>query len=140
MVSPAELAHAAMEVRNRAYVPYSGYRVGAALATDLERVVTGCNVENLSFGATICAERTAVTRMIAEGSGSSIVQLAVASEDGVAPCGICLQVLQEFVRPETLVHLVDAAGRIQTLDFRALLPHAFASDKVGRTQTDARSV
>lgn len=140
MVSPSELVQAATEARSRAYAPYSGYRVGAAIESNEGAVISGANVENLSYGATICAERSAIARMIAEATGSRIAQIAVASEDGVPPCGICLQVIQEFADAETLVHCADAVGGIQTLKFRDLLPHAFASDKVGRTQSNARSV
>ena len=129
------LIHAAQQVRIRAYAPYSGYRVGAALLTDTGQIVTGCNVENISYGATICAERTAATKMIADGLGSRITALAVASKDGVPPCGICLQFLSEFVaNGEVQVFQVDEGGKIIDRKFHHLLPHAFESNEVARTE------
>ncbi len=136
MPSPENLILAAQEARRRAYTPYSGYKVGAALQTDTGAIVAGCNVENLSYGATICAERTAVTKMIADGLGQKISAIAVASKDGVTPCGICLQVLSEFVEgPETLVYRVNENGEVQSMPFGNLLPHAFVSDEVRRTES-----
>lgn len=141
MPSSELLILAAQETRRRAYTPYSGYKVGAALETDSGAIVRGCNVENLSYGATICAERTAVTKMIADGMGSKIVALAVASKDGVTPCGICLQVLSEFVEgPGTPVYRVNEAGEVQSMTFSELLPHAFVSNEVGRTESESPAV
>lgn len=134
MPSLEQLILAAQEARKRAYAPYSGYHVGAALVTDTGEIVTGCNVENLSYGATICAERTAVTKMVSEAEGNKIARLVVASKDGVTPCGICLQVLQEFVQDGAIqVHCVNDAGEVRTLQFSELLPHAFISQEVRRT-------
>lgn len=136
MPSQEKLILAAQETRRRAYTPYSGYKVGAALQTDTGAIVAGCNVENLSYGATICAERTAVTKMIADGLGQKVSAIAVASKDGVTPCGICLQVLSEFVEgPETLVYRVNENGEVQSMPFGNLLPHAFVSDEVRRTES-----
>lgn len=119
------LIEAAVEVRNNAYAPYSGYTVGAALLTSDGQVFVGCNVENQSYGATICAERGAVVSMIAAGH-KSIDELVVTTEDGGTPCGMCLQVLAEFVAsPEVRVHLVDAAGHTKTLKFSEFLPQPF---------------
>lgn len=130
-----KLILAAQEARRHAYTPYSGYKVGAALETDSGAIVTGCNVENLSYGATICAERTAVTKMISDALGSRITALAVASKDGVTPCGICLQVLSEFIKDGSVpIYRVDEAGTVQEMTFGDLLPHAFVSDEVGRTE------
>ena len=135
MLTVEQLLQVANEARSRAYVPYSGYRVGAALETDQGEIVGGCNVENLSYGATICAERTAVTRMVASGSGSKIRQILVSSADGVAPCGMCLQVLTEFVSGgDTPVHCIGENGVAQRFLFRELLPHAFESENVRRTE------
>jgi cytidine deaminase len=131
----ADLIQAAIDARSRAYAPYSGYSVGAAILTDKGIIVTGGNVENLSYGATICAERSAVVRMMAEGAGSKVCELAVASKDGVPPCGICLQVLQEFATsPNFQVHCVDESGTVRTCEFKDLLPHPFVSPNVRRTE------
>lgn len=130
------LIHSAQQAKMRAYAPYSGYQVGAALLTDTGQVVTGCNVENVSYGATICAERTAVAKMIADGLGEKVVALAVASKDGVPPCGICLQVLSEFIKDDDVhIYQVNEAGRVMERTFSDLLPHAFQSDEVARTET-----
>lgn len=135
MPSSESLILAAQNARRHAYTPYSGYKVGAALETDSGAIVTGCNVENLSYGATICAERTAVTKMISDAAGSKILGLAVASKDGVTPCGICLQVLSEFIKDGTVpVYRVDEAGTVKQMTFADLLPHAFVSDEVRRTE------
>lgn len=134
MLPVEQLVQVAEEARNRAYAPYSGYHVGAAIETDTGAIVGGCNVENLSYGATICAERTAVTRMLASGAGTKIRQLVVASLDGVTPCGICLQVLQEFVEGgDVPVTCTSANGAPRRFLFRELLPHSFDSDAVART-------
>ncbi|HJP82121.1 MAG TPA: cytidine deaminase [Fimbriimonadaceae bacterium] len=131
----ADLIQAAIEARERAYAPYSGYSVGAAILTEQGSIVTGGNVENISYGATICAERSAVVRMLAEGAGSKVCELAVASKDGVTPCGICLQVLQEFAAsPQFKVHSVDQTGIVRSCKFQDLLPHPFVSPNVRRTE------
>src|SRR3954452_9850159 len=92
-----DLVQRAKAVRGNAHAPYSRYRVGAAIATKDGRVFEGCNVENASFGATICAERGAIMQMIAAGARDPIA-CAVVTDDGGSPCGICRQVLTEFSR------------------------------------------
>ncbi len=140
MLPTEQFIQLAQDVRLRAYAPYSGYLVGAAIESDMGEVSIGCNVENLSYGSTICAERTAVTSMIAGGKGRRIRQIAIASRDGVTPCGMCLQVLSEFAEPHTLVHCARTTGEVTTFSFRDLLPHAFVSSEVGRTDGDVRTV
>jgi cytidine deaminase len=90
-----ELIEAALEVRAHAYAPYSQFRVGAALRTASGRLLVGCNVENASYGLTLCAERNAIFSMIAAGE-REIDQLAVACAGGETPCGACRQVMYEF--------------------------------------------
>jgi cytidine deaminase len=136
MRSVEELVRVAIEARAHAYAPYSGYRVGAAIETDSGEIVSGCNVENLSYGATICAERTAITRMIASNLGTKVRKIAVASKDGVTPCGICLQVLNEFVDDgDAVVVCVSEDGSAEEFKFRQLMPHAFQSSSVRRTES-----
>ena len=137
MLPVEHLIQAAQEARSRAYAPYSGYSVGAALESDTGQISIGSNVENLSYGATICAERSAIVGMVSNGLGSKVRQIAVSSLDGVTPCGICLQVLSEFVpKPnDLLVHSVAEDGRVQTYTFAELLPHAFVSAEVRRTDS-----
>jgi cytidine deaminase len=129
------LFEAASGARSNAYAPYSGYSVGAALLDEQGRVHIGCNVENISYGATICAERSAVLRMVAEG-GKSVRSIAVATKDGGTPCGMCLQVLAEFTEaPDELeVHVLDEAGKSTSYTLSELLPHGFSSREVNRTK------
>jgi cytidine deaminase len=124
----AALAGAAATMRERAYAPYSHFTVGAALLAADGTVYSGCNVENASFGLTICAERNAVVHAVASGS-REFVAIAVATENGVAPCGACRQVLAEF-NPRLPVLLLDAAGNRQELNLSQLLPHAFVPEQL----------
>lgn len=124
-----ELVRRAKAVRANAYAPYSRYLVGAAIATKSGRIFEGCNVENASFGATICAERGAIMQMIAAGEREPIACAVVTGdEQGAAPCGICRQVLAEFGK-ELSIALVGVgspegdSGRVVHL--RELLPLMF---------------
>lgn len=122
-----QLVQEATAVRNHAYAPYSGYMVGAAIATKSGAVYVGCNVENSTFGATICAERGAIMQMVAAGETEPIA-CAVVTKDGGSPCGICRQVLAEFARdmPVVLVGLAAAEGESGTVAHLSdLLPLAF---------------
>jgi cytidine deaminase len=121
--------------RKNAYTPYSNYKVGAALlSAATSRVYSGCNVENSSYGATICAERNAVLNAIANEGALGVELLVVVSEDTppAPPCALCLQVLAEFSNPETEIHLLDTAaaqergrGTHLVYTFGELLPHPF---------------
>lgn len=126
------LIESARQVRERAYAPYSGYKVGAAVLDENGAIHVGCNVENISYGGCICAERSAVVRMVAEG-GTQVTEVAVATVDGGAPCGICLQFLAEFCNADCKVHLLGEASSVKTLNFGELLPYGFASVAVSRT-------
>jgi cytidine deaminase len=131
-----QLIQAALQARQNAYCPYSGYQVGAAVLSGSGEMFLGANFENISYGGTICAERSAVGTMVTAGQ-RSILELAVATKDGGTPCGICLQVLSEFIAdPETCsVHCIQSDSRaIRTYSFAELLPHGFSSDKVNRTE------
>ncbi|TDT51093.1 cytidine deaminase [Fonticella tunisiensis] len=120
-----EIARNAME---KAYVPYSKFRVGAALLTNDDRVITGCNIENASFGGTNCAERTALFKAISEGY-KSFKKIAIISESSnyTYPCGICRQVLSEFC-PELEVIVANNRGEYKTHKLSELLPYAFTND------------
>lgn len=123
---PALMA-AALAAQGRAYVPYSGYRVGAALLVAGGEVVTGCNVENATYGATCCAERTAVFSAVAAGH-TSFRAIAVATNGAEAgtPCGICRQVLAEFSADGSLeVVCFTPEGAEGRYTLAELLPHAF---------------
>lgn len=123
--SDSELVERARVARERAYAPYSGYRVGAALSTAGGRVFTGCNVENASYGLTVCAERVAVFAAVAAGE-REFAALAVAADgpDRARPCGACLQVLHEFA-PALRLLLADGRGRFEVKTVAELLPGAF---------------
>lgn len=128
-VSPEQrqqLIAAAREVRGRAYVPYSRFRVGAALLTPDGRVFSGVNVENASYGLTVCAERNAVGRMVTDGA-QCIVAVAVCTDNGVTPCGACRQVLMEFVPPDAdaAVYIIDGQGNVRETTLFALIPDHF---------------
>ena len=114
----------AERVRQRAYAPYSRFLVGAAVEAVSGRIYVGANVENATYGATICAERSAVTRMVADGD-RELVRVAVYTEDEepTMPCGICRQVISEFGRDVTIVSATPAGVRVITLS--ELFPHPF---------------
>jgi len=119
------IVHAAIEVRQRAYAKYSKFLVGAAVLTADGRIFAGCNVENSSYGLTICAERAAVFAAVAAGQ-QRFEQLAIATAGGSMPCGACRQVLAEFA-PDLPILLIDInrPGTIVEVNLRDLLPQAF---------------
>jgi cytidine deaminase len=131
-----ELMQRARDAAQRAYAPYSKFRVGAALALKNGEVVTGTNVENASYGLTICAERSALVRAVAKfGPGIRIAAVAVANLNGMPspPCGACRQMLAEFAEPDAPVMFPAAAGAL-TMRFHELLPAGFEFDlKQGAT-------
>jgi len=120
----AALLRAAKQVRERAYAPYSKFKVGAAMLAASGRIYTGCNVENSSFGLTVCAERNAIAAAVAAGEKSIVACAIAAGGKPCPPCGMCRQVLAEFGEPAMPVALVG--GRERALYTLAdLLPHAF---------------
>lgn len=123
-----KLYRIANDVKENAYAPYSGFRVGAALLTRSGKVYTGVNVENASYGATLCAERGAVAKAVSEGEREFRV-LAIASSAGEAmPCGICRQVLMEF-EPELRVITGKDEEHLESYSLQELLPGAFSLQK-----------
>lgn len=115
----------ARAARERAYAPYSGYRVGAALLGKSGQVYTGCNVENAVYPLVICAERTAVVKAVSEGE-REFVALAVVTENGGSPCGSCRQTLREFGE-DIAVLIADAAGNYRETTIEELLPDSFSA-------------
>jgi cytidine deaminase len=122
------LIAAAIAIREHAYVPYSNYPVGAALLMEDDTIVTGVNVENSSYGLTICAERTAVTRAVTAGY-RKIMAIAVATDNAGSPCGACRQVLTEFAG-DVPVYLVDDAGNGRDTTLYTLLPDHFGPNNL----------
>ena len=122
-----ELINMAKEAMKNSYSPYSNFAVGAALITDSGKVYTGCNVENASFGGTICAERTAALKAVSEGE-RKIEHLAIVSSSGdlTFPCGICRQFLSEFMEEDGRVILEDSVHRIKVYTLGELLPESFS--------------
>jgi len=124
-----ERAFAAME---RAYAPYSNFRVGAALLATDGSIVEGCNVENAAYPAGICAERSAVGAAVARGNrGFDAIVIATEADEPTPPCGMCRQVLEEF-SPRMLVIAVTRSGREATWTLEELLPQAFTPQSLSR--------
>ncbi len=138
-ISPEQintLTRAALQAREHAYAPYSCFAVGAALLCDDGSIYCGCNVENASYGATNCAERTAIYKAVSEGK-TDFAAIAIAGglkeqapEDYVYPCGICRQVLQEFCEADFQVYLVKGVDDYQVSTLAALLPNGFGGASI----------
>jgi cytidine deaminase len=118
------LVKKAIDARENAYAPYSNYQVGAALLGRSGRIYTGGNVENASYPLTICAERSAVVKAVSEGE-TKFTAIAVATENGGAPCGACRQVLREFGK-KTVVLISDVEGNYRETRIGDLLPDSFS--------------
>jgi len=132
-VSPeveAKMFEAAFEVRDRAYCVYSKFNVGAALLTPEGEIVPGCNIENASYGHTICAERSAICKAVSEGKRQFVaVAIVTNADDFVSPCGACRQMLREFSDPKKMCVMLDdnKGGRFrQPLEY--FLPMSFGPD------------
>jgi len=116
---------AAREARGRAYAPYSKFRVGAAILDDRGDIFAGCNVENASYGLTMCAERVAIGRLVASGGGKPLVCVIMGPDDDpLYPCGACRQVLAEF-NPDMKIVCVGESGRRKVCRLGELLPEMF---------------
>ncbi|HET6284548.1 MAG TPA: cytidine deaminase [Polyangia bacterium] len=122
----AALLKAARAVRRRAFAPYSGFAVGAAVLDQAGRIHVGCNVENASYGLTVCAERNAVAAAVAAGARSiRAVAVITAAAPAASPCGACRQVLAEFGAADTPVLLAGPRGPAREHSLGALLPQSF---------------
>lgn len=124
-----KLIEAALIAREKAYVPYSHFKVGAALITEDGRLFTGCNIENASYGAANCAERTAIFKAMSEGY-TTINALAVVGdvENYTYPCGICRQVIAEFSNKDTVVIIAKSKSEYLVKTIKEILPGAFTKD------------
>ncbi len=129
-----QLATMAKQAMQQAYSPYSGYKVGAALLCEDGSVYTGCNVENASFSATNCAERTAFFKAVSEGKKEFKAIAICGGKDGVIdglfpPCGVCRQVMREFCDDEFEIHLLRKEG-VETYTLGELLPVSFRPENI----------
>ena len=136
VVDEADLLHRARAARRRAYAPYSHFQVGAAVLTAEGEVFDGVNVENASYGLTMCAERVAIGAMVAAAVRGPVVAIAVVGdgEDALTPCGACRQVIFEF-GPEAVVYGSGDGGRPVRATIRELLPHAFGPGRLNQAGT-----
>lgn len=124
-----ELIAAARKIRDRAYVPYSHFKVGAAILSSSGAIYTGINIENASYGLTVCAERNAIAGMIKEGD-QHIKAVAVASSNGVTPCGACRQVLREFGSDFPVWIVDEGSDTVRQTDMGTLLPDSFDASQL----------
>lgn len=123
------LLELAAEARERAYVPYSGFRVGAALLSSSGKVFQGCNIENASYSPTNCAERTAMFRAVYEGERDfTAIAIISDSENYTSPCGVCRQVLSEFCSGNMPIICASKHGKYKVISLSELLPMAFCKD------------
>jgi len=124
-----KLLEEAKKVREKAYAPYSNFKVGASLLTEDGKIFTGCNVENASYGLSLCAERNAIFSAVSKGERKFKALLVVAQGEGtVAPCGACRQVMREF--GEFDVYLANTDGKIEKTKVSELLPKAFGPENL----------
>ena len=134
-----ELKAAAVTMLDRAYCPYSHFPVGAAVECTDGTVFTGCNIENASFSATNCAERTAFFKAVYDGCydfaaiavvGGPAGKPVQAQDEPSGPCGVCRQVMQEFCGPDFEIHMQKAGGGVFTVKLPELLPFGFTKDSM----------
>lgn len=133
-----ELITAAFNAMEKAYAPYSGYKVGAALLSKNGKLFTGCNIENASYTPTVCAERTAFFKAVSEGEREFEKIAVVGGKDGnvtdtFMPCGVCRQVMTEFCKADFTVLVAKSADEYCSFTLEQLLPHSF-SDKYMKDQ------
>lgn len=125
--APADLLEVAQTARQNAYAPYSGCSIGAAIRLGNGAIFGGCNVENASYGATLCAERNAIFAAVAQFGAIEVTEILVLSDGETPwpPCGLCRQVSAEF-GPKSRIYCVNLAGETQIFTLQELLPHAFS--------------
>ena len=127
MEKDLELIEAAKNVREKAYAPYSNFKVGAALRSKSGKIFTGCNVESASYGLTVCAERVAIWKAVSEGEGESefeTIAVVADTEELTPPCGVCRQIIWEFCGDVPVI-FANLKGKTETVKMSDLLPRAF---------------
>ena len=126
-MTDSELVSLARAAMARAYAPYSGFQVGAALLAESGAVYLGCNIENSSYSPTICAERTAFAKAVSEGERAfTAIAIAGRSRELCVPCGVCRQVMREFCFDDFRILLGGADGAIRAFTLAQLLPESFS--------------
>ena len=130
---PEKLIVLAKEAMGKAYAPYSGCKVGAALLCADGKVYQGCNIENAAFSPTNCAERTAFFKAIYDGQRDFVAIAVCGGKNGnitgtFPPCGVCRQVMREFCRDDFVIYLAGAGNSYETLTLSQLLPYSFQAD------------
>ena len=133
-MTPEKLISMAVEAMGKAYAPYSGFRVGAALLCSDGTVYTGCNIENAAYSPTNCAERTAIFKAVSEGRRDFTAIAVCGGKNGIitnlcTPCGVCRQVLREFCKDDFPVYLAHKDG-FKALTLGDLLPYSFGEDSL----------
>ena len=132
-MTPEKLIQLAKQARLRAYAPYSGYQVGAALLCADGSVYGGCNIENAAYSPTNCAERTALFQAVYDGHRDFTAMAICGGKDGeisgaCPPCGVCRQVLGEFCKDDFMIYVAGAEGSYTSYTLEQLLPHRFRLD------------
>ncbi len=117
----------ALKAKEKAYTPYSGFNVGAALLTNTGKIYTGCNVECVSYTPTICAERTAIVKAVSEGERSFIAIAITGDADWTFPCGVCRQVIREFGK-DIIVIVAKSEDEYREYTLEELMPHSFGPE------------
>ena len=133
-MSPEQLIEMAKEAMQHAYVPYSGYKVGAALLCADGTVYGGCNIENASYSPTNCAERTAFFKAVYDGHRDFVAIAVVGGKDGVItgafpPCGVCRQVMREFCTDDFMIYVGGKDDSYQALTLAQILPYSFSASE-----------
>lgn len=127
LMEKKELIKKALEAQKKAYVPYSKFKVGAALVAEDGKIYTGCNIENAAYSVSICAERTAIFKAISEGNRKIKIIAVVANSDFTYPCGVCRQAINEFGKNATII-VAKSEDEYKEYKLDDLLPHSFGSD------------
>ncbi len=132
-MSTSELRKLAHNATKNCHAPYSNALIGSAVKTESGKVYAGCNIENSSFGGTVCAERVAIWKAISEGE-KKITEIYVYSKDGWPPCGLCTQVLAEFRTDNLKIIIGNEAGDEKEISFKEYFPHGFTPEIYHRSK------
>lgn len=131
-----DLIEKAMEAKEKAYVPYSNFHVGAAVETEDGSIYTGCNIENASYTPTVCAERTAIFKAVSEG-GRKIKKIAIVGDSNMTyPCGVCRQVIREFGKDADII-IANSKDEYEVYTLEDLLPHSFGPEDLKQSEKDS---